>query len=196
MKTIITKSFIQGLSKEIKYTGAGTGSVYLEFKNKKIRISNHEPNEAMKRMRGKSDLEIYITDLVGNPLNDKFDILEIVSKFFKLEITGTLKASLTKHLNKKAKEQEQINKYKKDHKQFLNDFQTKQQELHGLIKKVVGNKINNVKVIIKNAVDYGNLGSNSSKRNQRRRSFFKQEFKKQFGIEVELSDVKDALLLD
>lgn len=69
-----------------------------------------------------------------------------------------------------------------------------QQELHELIKKVVGDKIDNIKDIVRKSYDYGNLRGKAGKRSQHRKSFFKREFKKQFGIEVEFSDVENAFL--
>ena len=44
-------------------------STYYKINGLKVRVSDHEPNFSMDRMRGKNDVELYTVDACGNKLS-------------------------------------------------------------------------------------------------------------------------------
>lgn len=69
------QKLIKSLDKKVSARHAGTGTLYVEFQGKKIRIGNHEPNEALRKHRGRADLELYTHDLVGKEINSNMILL-------------------------------------------------------------------------------------------------------------------------
>ena len=187
------KKLIKSLDKKISVRQAGTGSIYVAFNGKKIRIANHEPNHAMTRMRGNADLEIYTHDLVGKEINNKYDVVEKVADYLGLEIKGSVKSAITRHNNKALKESNRLSKIMSDNKKEMDEIQKKIKVFHSTIKKITKGKDKELKTLFDEADKYGDLGTNGGQRRKRRVSYFKREFKARFGIEATPSDVKSAL---
>lgn len=55
-------------------------SSYYNIKGLKVRLSDHEPNYSMDRMRGHNDIELYIKDACGNPIDVEAYVESIVEK--------------------------------------------------------------------------------------------------------------------
>jgi len=186
------KKLIKALDKKISVRQAGTGSIYVSFNGKKIRISNHEPNHSMTRFRTEADLEIYTHDVVGKEINNKYDVVEKVAEFLGLEIKGAVKSAITRHFNKSLIEEKKLYKIMKENEAKTAEIQKKIKAFHAQIRKLTKNKDKELKALFNEAENYGNLGS-KSKRRKRTVSYFKREFKKRFGIEATPYNVKIAL---
>ena len=188
------KNLIESLDKRITARYAGTGTLYVEFQGKKIRIGNHEPNEAMKRHRGKADLELYTHDIVGKEINTKYDIVEKVADFLNLEITGATKAAITRFRNKEIEKNKILIEIQRKNKAEMDEIQKKIKDFHSKIRKLTKGKEKEIKQLFFEAEKYGDLGDNGQKRRKRRVAYFKREFKNRFGIEATPADVEIALL--
>lgn len=185
---------LKSLDRRLKVNQAGTGTIYITFDDKKIRISNHEPNESMRRFRGEADLEIYTHDVVGKEINSKYDVIEKVSSFYNIEIPRGIKSAITRHKNAKYKEAIRIAEVQKSQKIFNDEVQEKLKIFHKKIKSLVRGREKELKKLLDEADKYGDLGSNGDKRRKRRVSYFKREFKNRFGIEATPGDVDSALM--
>jgi hypothetical protein len=187
------QKLIKSLDKKVSARYSGTGTLYVHYNGKKIRISNHEPNDAMRRIRGTADLEIYTHDLVGKEINTKYDVLEKVADYLKLEIKGSTKAALTRFRNKEAKEAKALAKIIAKNKVETNAIQKKIAQYHSKIRSLTKGREKELKQIYSEAEKYGALGSNGGKRRKRTVSYFKKAFLNTFGIEATPGDVKLAL---
>lgn len=187
------EKLLKSLHPRISVKKAGTGTIYVNFNGKKIRVADHEPNEAAKRIRGKADFEIYTHDLVGKEINSKYDVVEKVAKFLKLEIKGTTKAAITRYNNRELKKAKEIAKIKAKNDAEFSDLKTLQRKFYAQIRKVVKGKEVELKKLLEESQAYGDLGSNGAKRRKRKTSYFKQNFKLRFGLEATPNDVDTAL---
>jgi len=187
------QKLIKSLNKKVSARYAGTGTLYVEFQGKKIRIGNHEPNEAMRRQRGIADLELYTHDIVGKEINSKYDIVEKVAGFLNLEITGSTKAAITRFRNKEFKKQKRLIEIQRKNKSEMDDIQKKIKDFHSKIRKLTKGKEKELKQLFIEADKYGDLGASGQKRRKRRVSYFKKEFLNRFGIEATPNDVETAL---
>lgn len=184
------ENLINRLNSKIAINKASTGTIYLQYQGDKIRIANHEANYGL---RGHADLEIYTHDPSGILINDEFVVLKNVATFWKIPITGALKASVTKHDAKKQKEKLAYEKLKK---QQIADDEKRKQALKTekeKIKTLIKGRENEVKAILKDADEYAKTGSNGDKRRKLKRSYFNRTFKAQFGFEVEKSIIETIL---
>lgn len=187
------QKLIKSLDKKVSARHAATGTLYVEFQGKKIRIGNHEPNEAMRKHRGRADLELYTHDLVGKEINSKYDVVEEVADFLNLEITGATKAAVTRFRNNEMKKNKRLIEIQRINKSQMDEIQNKIKEFHSIIRKLTKGKEKELKQLFIEAEKYGDLGSNGQKRRKKRVSHFKKEFKNRFGIEATPSDVEAAL---
>lgn len=187
------QKLIKSLDKKISARYAGTGTLYVVYQGKKIRISNHEPNEAMRRIRGRADLEIYTHDIVGKEINTKYDVVEKVAQYLGLEIKGSTKGAITRYYNREAKKNKEILKFMQIAKAETDSIQKAIKKHHLMIRKSTKGRETELKQLYDEADKYGDLGSNGDKRRKRRVSYFKREFKARFGIEATPSTVKEAL---
>ncbi|SDE79561.1 hypothetical protein [Riemerella columbipharyngis] len=184
------KELIELLSKDIQVHEAGTGSLYVEYKGKKVRVADHEPNHTMKRMRGYADLEIYTKDACNTTLKTEIDVVEDIADFFEIEITNET-------LLKKSEENLQ---YKIDQSKMTASFEetmakiqnTREEKIANLKPFVIEN-LDKIKEIINEAEVYSDSASNGTKRRKKRRNYFFNKMKEVFSIEVELSDVNDVI---
>ena len=190
------EKLIESLDKKVSVKCAATGTLYVEFQGKKIRISDHEPNYAMRGLRGEADLELYTHDLVGKEINSKYDIVEKVADFLNLEITGATKAAITRFRNKEIEKTRQLIEWQRKHKAEMAEIQKKIKEFHSKIRQLTKGKEKEIKQLFFEAEKYGDLGSNGDRRRKRRVSYFKREFKNRFGIEAKPADVETALQTD
>lgn len=190
------ENLIKTLDKRVTARYAGTGTLYVEFQGKKIRISDHEPNHAMRRIRGEADLELYTHDLVGKEINTKYDIVEKVADFLNLEIKGATKAAITRFRNKEIEKNKMLIEWQRKHKAEMAEIQKKIKEFHSKIRQLTKGKEEEIKQLFFEAEKYGDLGANGDKRRKRRVSYFKREFKNRFGIEATPADVEAALQTD
>jgi len=187
------KKLLKSLDKKISVRQAGTGTIYVSFDGKKIRIANHEPNRSMKRQRGSADLEIYTHDLVGKEINSKYDVVEKVADFLNIEIKGPTKSAITRFRNKELEKSKKLARIEIENEKEMKEIQDRIKKFYSKIKKLTKGKEKELKQLYAEAEKYGDLGSNGSKRRKRRTSYFKREFKNRFGIEATPSDVKNAI---
>jgi hypothetical protein len=188
MTTLISK-----LSKDIKIHTAATGTIYLTYDEKIIRIGNHEPNYSMVKFRGKPDIKIYTHDIDGNEIANPYEVLEQVASFYGLNIPRELKSAITRSKKvkaaKQAAKQAAINKKEDELATRLES----RNEFIAKVKEAISGKESLIEPIIAGANEYGSLGSNGDKRRKRKASYFKREFFALFGIEATFDDVQRAL---
>ena len=79
---------------------AGTGSIYVYYNNLKVRVSDHEPNYGAPNRH--NDKCFYLKDIDGH-IFDIYNVVEEVAEYLQIEIKGTLKGMITKHLNAEMK---------------------------------------------------------------------------------------------
>lgn len=186
-------TYIERLSEDIKIKVAGTGTIYLEFNEKTIRIGNHLPNYSMIKFRGDADLKLYTHDIEGKEILTKWEVLERIATFFEIAIPSRLQASITRGKNLKSKKaaiQAALDaESEKQRKAFI---ETRKSHMD-VIKKLVTGREQEVREMLKAAQAYGELGSNAEKKRKRRTSYFKREFLAAFGMEAAIQDVKTVM---
>jgi hypothetical protein len=99
-------------------------SKYYKVKGLKVRVSDHEPNDAMRRIRGRNDLEIYSKSVEGK----KLSIVSQVNRFLNTPLAqshGIVKSDFNEVLGKKNKKVGLISKYKTIDDWFDNPEQNK-----------------------------------------------------------------------
>lgn len=188
------RKLISLLSKNISVQEASTGTIYLNYKGVSIRISNHEPNYAMKRQRGAADHEIYTHSVEGVEINSKYDVVEKVAEIYNTEIAGTLKGILTRRINAEVKNIKFISELKQREEDAYSEWLESDEGKAELAnkekaRKIIQTKQHEILLILNEAEEYGNEGSNSKKQAKRARSYFKRKTKEVFGVEIEKSSV-------
>lgn len=174
----------------VKIHSAGTGSIYVYYKNLKVRISNHEPNYTVPNRS--NDKCFYIQDACGNKF-DIYDIVLEVAQYLQIEITGTLKGMMTRHFHEKMQLKEEAYKIKCEHEAYMQAYNEQRAVEMAELRMMIEANRNEVEKIIARAEAYGSLGANGDKRRKRAKNFFKHEFAARFGIEVNLVDVREII---
>jgi len=171
----------------VDVTEAGTGTIYITNKNtnKRVRVSDHEPNFGAPRSTEYT--EIYTKDVSGKEINKPHEIIEKVSEVLSTPIESDLKA----YVKESNKQQVELNKkaeqVKTENEAYQQDLAKKKESQIPFIEKNI-NELNKIK---DEAIAYGDEGSDSSKRNKRRRNYFKNAVKEKFNIELEYSDFNE-----
>ena len=169
---------------------AGTGTVYVYYGDKRVRIADHEPNfNAPNRGVDKC----FYTKDACNTKADIYTVVEEVAEYLGIEIKGVLKGMITKHFNEVAVESVELAKIVAENKAYRQSVTARHnEELSKLTALVSENKVA-IEQMIADAEAYGNLGSNGAKRRNRTKSFFASAFKSAFGFEANLSDIREVL---
>lgn len=174
----------------VKVHTAGTGSIYVYYKEKKIRIADHEPNyNAPNRSNDKC---FYLQDACGTK-NDIYDVVEQVTEYLNIEIKGALKGMFTKHFNEQMKRFEELQKYQAEQKKAQAKFEAEKEHATNKLKAVISENKEEVAKMLNEAEEHGNLASNGKKRREKTRKYFKRVFVEKFGFEPVFSDVKKIL---
>lgn len=175
----------------VKIHTAGTGSIYVYYKEKKIRIANHEPNY---NAPNRSNDKCFYTKSASNENYDIYNVVEQVCEYLGVDIKGTLKAAFTRHFNEQIKAFEDIQKYKASQKQAQAEYEIKKEIEDNRLKAVINKNREEVAKMLNEAEEYGNLASNGKKRREKTRKYFKRVFVEKFGFEPVFSDVKIFLI--
>ncbi len=171
----------------VKVHSAGTGSIYVYYKDLKIRVADHEPNYGAPNRS--NDKCFYMQDACGNKF-DIYDIVEDIAEYLQIEITGTLKGMLTKHFHEKMQLAEEAYKIKCEHEAYMQAYNERKANEIEKLKEIIEKNRSEIENIIARAEAYGSLGANGDKRRKRTKSFFKQEFAARFGVEANLVEVR------
>lgn len=174
----------------IKVHTAGTGSIYIYYNDKKVRISDHEPNYSAPN-RGND--KCFYTKSASNEHYDIYDVVEQVCEYLGIEIKGTLKAAFTRHFNDQMKEFEEIQKYKAAQKQAQVEYEAKKEIEYNRLKAIVNENKAEVEAMLNEAEEYGDLASNGKRRRERTRKYLKRVFEERFGFEPAISKVRELL---
>ena len=170
---------------------AGSGSIYVYYNNLKVRVSDHEPNYGAPNRH--NDKCFYLKDIDGH-IFDIYNVVEEVAEYLEIEIKGTLKGMITKHLNAEMKLAEARFKFQlaaeKEREEAVAVYNAKCEKL-----KVVGdaNKAE-VEKIWNEAEAYGDQASNGDKRRKRRSKMFNRLFTARFGFEPIISEIRKYLM--
>ena len=174
----------------VKVHTAGTGSIYVYYKEKKIRIADHEPNyNAPNRSNDKC---FYLQDACGTK-NDIYDVVEQVAEYLNIEIKGSLKGMFTKRFNEQMKRFEELQKYQAEQKKAQAKYEAEKEHATNKLKAVISENKEEVAKILEEAEDYGDLASNGDKRRKRTKKYFKRVFVEKFGFDPIFSEVKKIL---
>lgn len=184
IETLLQK--VQG----IKVHTAGTGTIYVYYDGKKVRIADHEPNY---NAPNRNNDKCFYTKSASNENYDIYDVVEQVCEYLGIEIKGTLKAAFTRHYNKQIKEFEEIQKYQAAQKQAQAEYKAKKEIEDNRLNTVINKYREEVVKMLNEAEEYGDLASNGKKRRERTRKYFKRVFVERFGFDPVFSDVKILL---
>lgn len=170
---------------------AGTGSIYVYYNNLKVRVSDHEPNfGAPNRHNYKC---FYLKDIDGH-VYDIYDVVEVVAEYLQIEIKGTLKGLMTKHLNAKMKLTEERFKFhlaaEKEREEAVAIYNAKCEKL----KAIVDANKEEVEKMWNEADAYGDQASSGDKRRKRRSKMFNRLFTARFGFEPINSEIRKYLM--
>lgn len=174
----------------VKVHTAGTGSIYVYYKEKKIRIADHEPNYGAPNRS--NDKCFYLQDACGTK-NDIYDIVEQVAEYLNIEIKGVLKGMFTKRFNEQMKRFEELQKHQAEQKKAQAKFEAEKEHASNKLKAVISENKEEVAKMLEEAESYGNLASNGKKRRERTRKFFQRAFNEKFGFSPIFSEVKELL---
>lgn len=174
----------------VKVHTAGTGSIYVYYKEKKIRIADHEPNYGAPNRS--NDKCFYLKDACGTK-NDIYDVVEQVAEYLEIEIKGTLKGMFTKRFNEQMKRFEELQKRQAAQRQAQAKIEAEKEHTTNNLKAVISENKEEVAKILEEAEAYGDLASNGKKRRERTRKYFKRVFVERFGFGPVFSEVKKML---
>lgn len=170
---------------------AGTGSIYVYYNNLKVRVSDHEPNYGAPNRH--NDKCFYLKDIDGH-IFDIYNVVEEVAEYLQIEIKGTLKGMITKHLNAEMKLAEERFKFhlaaEKEREEAVAVYNAKCAKL----KEVVDANKEEVKKMWNEAEAYGDQASNGDKRRKRRSKMFNRLFTARFGFEPINSEIRKYLM--
>lgn len=186
------KELIEYLHKKINVKTSGTGTTYVYFDGKKIRISNHEPNDSLLFLRGKLDLEIYTHNVEGRQINDKYDVVELVAEYLDLPIKGYLKGIITRHFNKSMKELKEVTKIRMQEEKERLQLIKESDLFYKRIKDTLKGEEKAVKKILQEAENYSESAPNGNIRRKKRMKYFKRELNKKYGIVATVAEVRKA----
>lgn len=174
----------------VKVHTAGTGSIYVYYKEKKLRIADHEPNYGAPNRS--NDKCFYLKDAC-NKQYDIYDVVEQVAEYLEIEIKGTLKGMFTKRFNEQMKAFEELQMHQAAQRQAQAKFEAEKEHATNKLKAVISENKEEVAKILEEAEDYGDLASNGDKRRKRTKKYFKRVFVEKFGFDPIFSEVKKIL---
>lgn len=86
-------------------------SQYFNIKGLKVRVSDHEPNFSMDKLRGRNDIELYTQDITGKKLDLKSQIEKVLNSQL-AEDHGLTMADFNQVLGKKERSSVMLEQYK------------------------------------------------------------------------------------
>lgn len=192
--TVRIMTTIENLLKKldgVRVHTAGTGSIYVYYNNLKVRVSDHEPNFGAPNRH--NDKCFYLKDIDGQ-IFDIYNVVEEVAEYLEIEIKGTLKGMITKHLNAEMKLSEERFKFhlaaKKEREEAVAVYNAKCEKL----KAIVDANKEEVEKMWNEADAYGDQASNGDKRRKRRSKMFNRLFTARFGFEPINLEIRKYLM--
>lgn len=192
--TVRIMTTIENLLKKldgVRVHTAGTGSIYVYYNNLKVRVSDHEPNYGAPNRH--NDKCFYLKDIDGH-IFDIYNVVEEVAEYLEIEIKGTLKGMMTKHLKAEMKLAEERFKFhlaaEKEREEAVAVYNAKCKKLE----EVVDANKEEVKRMWNEAEAYGDQASSGDKRRKRRSKMFNRLFTARFGFEPINSEVRKYLM--
>ena len=192
--TVRIMTTIENLLKKldgVRVHTAGTGSIYVYYNNLKVRVSDHEPNFGAPNRH--NDKCFYLKDIDGQ-IFDIYNVVEEVAEYLEIEIKGTLKGMITKHLNAEMKlAEERFNFHlaaEKEREEAVAVYNAKCEKL----KAIVDANKEEVEKMWNEADAYGDQASNGDKRRKRRSKMFNRLFTARFGFEPINLEIRKYLM--
>ena len=192
--TVRIMTTIENLLKKldgVRVHTAGTGSIYVYYNNLKVRVSDHEPNFGAPNRH--NDKCFYLKDIDGH-IFDIYNVVEEVAEYLEIEIKGTLKGMITKHLNAEMKLSEERFKFhlaaEKEREEAVAVYNAKCEKL----KAIVDANKEEVEKMWNEADAYGDQASNGDKRRKRRSKMFNRLFTARFGFEPINLEIRKYLM--
>ena len=192
--TVRIMTTIENLLKKldgVRVHTAGTGSIYVYYNNLKVRVSDHEPNFGAPNRH--NDKCFYLKDIDGQ-IFDIYNVVEEVAEYLEIEIKGTLKGLMTKHLNAKMKLTEERFKFhlaaEKEREEAVAIYNAKCEKL----KAIVDANKEEVEKMWNEADAYGDQASSGDKRRKRRSKMFNRLFTARFGFEPINLEIRKYLM--
>ena len=192
--TVRIMTTIENLLKKldgVRVHTAGTGSIYVYYNNLKVRVSDHEPNFGAPNRH--NDKCFYLKDIDGQ-IFDIYNVVEEVAEYLEIEIKGTLKGMITKHLNAEMKLSEERFKFhlaaEKEREEAVAVYNAKCEKL----KAIVDANKEDVEKMWNEADAYGDQASNGDKRRKRRSKMFNRLFTARFGFEPINLEIRKYLM--
>ena len=192
--TVRLMTTIENLLKKldgVRVHTAGTGSIYVYYNNLKVRVSDHEPNFGAPNRH--NDKCFYLKDIDGQ-IFDIYNVVEEVAEYLEIEIKGTLKGMITKHLNVEMKLTEERFKFhlaaEKEREEAVAIYNAKCEKL----KAIVDANKEEVEKMWNEADAYGDQASSGDKRRKRRSKMFNRLFTARFGFEPINSEIRKYLM--
>lgn len=192
--TVRIMTTIENLLKKldgVRVHTAGTGSIYVYYNNLKVRVSDHEPNFGAPNRH--NDKCFYLKDIDGH-IFDIYDVVAEVAEYLEIEIKGTLKGMITKHLNAEMKLSEERFKFhlaaEKEREEAVAVYNAKCEKL----KAIVDANKEEVEKMWNEADAYGDQASNGDKRRKRRSKMFNRLFTARFGFEPINLEIRKYLM--
>ena len=192
--TVRIMTTIENLLKKldgVRVHTAGTGSIYVYYNNLKVRVSDHEPNFGAPNRH--NDKCFYLKDIDGQ-IFDIYNVVEEVAEYLEIEIKGTLKGMITKHLNAEMKLSEERFKFhlaaEKEREEAVAVYNAKCEKLKAIVD---ANKAE-VEKMWNEADAYGDQASNGDKRRKRRSKMFNRLFTARFGFEPINLEIRKYLM--
>lgn len=192
--TVRIMTTIENLLKKldgVRVHTAGTGSIYVYYNNLKVRVSDHEPNFGAPNRH--NDKCFYLKDIDGQ-IFDIYNVVEEVAEYLEIEIKGTLKGMITKHLNAEMKLSEERFKFhlaaEKEREEAVAVYNAKCEKL----KAIVDANKEEVEKMWNEADAYGDQARNGDKRRKRRSKMFNRLFTARFGFEPINLEIRKYLM--
>lgn len=192
--TVRIMTTIENLLKKldgVRVHTAGTGSIYVYYNNLKVRVSDHEPNFGAPNRH--NDKCFYLKDIDGQ-IFDIYNVVEEVAEYLEIEIKGTLKGMITKHLNAEMRLSEERFKFhlaaEKEREEAVAVYNAKCEKL----KAIVDANKEEVEKMWNEADAYGDQASNGDKRRKRRSKMFNRLFTARFGFEPINLEIRKYLM--
>lgn len=86
-------------------------SQYFNIKGLKVRVSDHEPNFSMDKLRGRNDIELYTQDITGKKIDLKSQIEKVLNSQLAAD-HGLTMADFNQVLGKKERSTVMLEQYK------------------------------------------------------------------------------------
>ena len=176
--------------KGVSFNQAGTGSIYINKNGKKIRIANHEPNEAARRRRGEADLEIYTHDITGKEIKKPFEVIQDLADYLEMQIPQSLSKKVDELSNEDIVRQSELRQLQEASDKSLQEAQLKHKEEVLINEDVINENKNRIIELEQESSKETDEIKKGAKRRKKRGSLFKQKVKDEFGIDLNLSDFR------